>query len=146
VDGVGELFGISKWITVPTTTAFLIGLAFTGSYKRAERIGIAIGLAELAFVPAMILSHPNVHQPVTGLGTSPWHNSQYVYLLAANVGAVIMPWMIFYQQSAVVQRKLKTTMQRQARIDPVRGDLGVHRHDVLRPLHDSQHPRTVGAE
>lgn len=117
VAGVGELFGVSKWITVPVTTAFLIGLAFTGSYKRAERIGIAIGLAELAFVPAMILSHPNVHQLVSGLGTFPWHDSQYVYLLAANVGAVIMPWMIFYQQSAVVQRKLKTTMLRQARID-----------------------------
>ena len=117
VAGVGELFGVSKWITVPVTTAFLIGLAFTGSYKRAERIGIAIGLAELAFVPAMILSHPNVHQLATGLGTFPWHDSQYVYLLAANVGAVIMPWMIFYQQSAVVQRKLKTTMLRQARID-----------------------------
>ena len=117
VAGVGELFGVSKWITVPVTTAFLIGLAFTGSYRRAERIGIAIGLAELAFVPAMILSHPNVHQLVSGLGTFPWHDSQYVYLLAANVGAVIMPWMIFYQQSAVVQRKLKTTMLRQARID-----------------------------
>lgn len=117
VAGVGELFGVSKWITVPVTTAFLIGLAFTGSYKRAERIGIAIGLAELAFVPAMILSHPNVHQLVSGLGTFPWHDRQYVYLLAANVGAVIMPWMIFYQQSAVVQRKLKTTMLRQARID-----------------------------
>ena len=117
VAGVGELFGVSKWITVPVTTAFLIGLAFTGSYKRAERIGIAIGLAELAFVPAMILSHPNVHQLVSGLGTFPWHDSQYVYLLAANVGAVIMPWMIFYQQSAVVQRRLKTTMLRQARID-----------------------------
>ena len=117
VAGVGELFGVSKWITVPVTTAFLIGLAFTGSYRRAERIGIAIGLAELAFVPAMILSHPNVHQLVSGLGTFPWHDSQYVYLLAANVGAVIMPWMIFYQQSAVVQRRLKTTMLRQARID-----------------------------
>ena len=117
VAGVGELFGVSKWITVPVTTAFLIGLAFTGSYRRAERIGIAIGLAELAFVPAMILSHPNVHQLVSGLGTFPWHDRQYVYLLAANVGAVIMPWMIFYQQSAVVQRKLKTTMLRQARID-----------------------------
>jgi Mn2+/Fe2+ NRAMP family transporter len=117
VAGVGELFGISKWITVPVTTAFLIGLAFTGSYRRAERVGIAIGLAELAFVPAMILAHPSLHQLADGLGTFHWHDTQYVYLLAANVGAVIMPWMIFYQQSAVVQRRLKPTQLRQARID-----------------------------
>jgi Mn2+/Fe2+ NRAMP family transporter len=117
VAGVGELFGLSKWLTVPVTTAFLIGLAFTGSYRRAERVGIAIGLAELAFVPAMILAHPSLHQLAAGLGTFHWHNTQYVYLLAANVGAVVMPWMIFYQQSAVVQRKLKPAQLRQARID-----------------------------
>ena len=121
VAGVGELFGISKWVTVPTTTAFLVGLAFTGSYRRAERIGIAIGLAELAFVPAMLLAHPKVHDLLHGLGSFPVHNTQYVYLLAANIGAVIMPWMIFYQQSAVVQRKLALSAMRQARWDTAVG-------------------------
>jgi Mn2+/Fe2+ NRAMP family transporter len=117
VAGVGELFGISKWVTVPTATAFLIGLAFTGSYRRAERIGIAIGLAELAFVPAMILSHPKLHDLFHGLSQLPLGNQQYVFLLAANVGAVVMPWMIFYQQSAVVQRGLTVKALRQARLD-----------------------------
>ena len=117
VAGVGELFGISKWITVPTATVFLIGLAFTGSYKRAERIGIAVGLAELTFVPAMLLSHPHLHDLFHGVGTMPLGDQQYVYLLAANVGAVIMPWMIFYQQSAVVQRGLSVKAIKQARWD-----------------------------
>ena len=71
VDGVGELFGISRWITVPVATAFLLGLALTGSYRRVERIGIAIGLAELAFIPAMILARPSMHSLVQGLGTLP---------------------------------------------------------------------------
>ncbi|PWI43251.1 hypothetical protein CK485_13880 [Streptomyces sp. ICBB 8177] len=121
VAGVGELFGVSKWVTVPTTTAFLVGLAFTGSYRRSERIGIAIGLAELAFVPAMIMTHPKAHDLLHGLGSFPGHNTQYVYLLAANIGAVIMPWMIFYQQSAVVQRKLAVSALRQARWDTAVG-------------------------
>ncbi len=121
VAGVGELFGISKWVTVPTTTAFLIGLAFTGSYRRAERIGIAIGLAELTFVPAMLLAHPKVHDLFQGLHTFPVGNSQYFYLLAANIGAVIMPWMIFYQQSAVVQRKLTIENLRRSRQDTAVG-------------------------
>jgi Mn2+/Fe2+ NRAMP family transporter len=106
VAGVGELFGISPWITVPIATVFLLGLAFTGSYRRAERIGIAVGLAELAFIPAMIFTHPSAHSLVRGLGTVPLGNHSYVYLLAANVGAVIMPWMIFYQQSAIVDKGL----------------------------------------
>jgi len=107
VAGVGELFGISRWVTVPVCTAFLLGLAFTGSYRRVERIGIAIGLAELAFIPAMILARPSVHGLVRGLGTLPLGQQSYVFLLAANVGAVIMPWMIFYQQSAIVDKGLR---------------------------------------
>ena len=106
VAGVGQLFGISRWITVPVCTAFLLGIALTGSYRRIERIGIAIGLAELAFIPAMILAHPSLHDLARGLGTVPLAHRSYLYLLAANVGAVIMPWMIFYQQSAIVDKKL----------------------------------------
>jgi Mn2+/Fe2+ NRAMP family transporter len=106
VAGVGELFGISPWVTVPTATLFMLGLAVTGSYRRAERIGIAVGLAELAFIPAMILAHPSVHGLVKGLGTVPLGQHSYVFLLAANVGAVVMPWMIFYQQSAIVDKGL----------------------------------------
>jgi Mn2+/Fe2+ NRAMP family transporter len=123
VAGVGELFGISKWVTVPTATVFLIGLAFTGSYKRAERIGIAVGLAELTFVPAMILSHPKLHDLFQGTTHLPLGNQQYVFLLAANIGAVIMPWMIFYQQSAVVQRGLTVKALKQARLDTGVGTL-----------------------
>jgi Mn2+/Fe2+ NRAMP family transporter len=84
----------------------MLGLALTGSYRRAERIGIAVGLAELAFIPAMIFTHPSVHALARGLGTLPLGQHSYVYLLAANVGAVVMPWMIFYQQSAIVDKGL----------------------------------------
>jgi Mn2+/Fe2+ NRAMP family transporter len=121
VAGVGELFGISRWVTVPTATAFLLGLAAGGSYRRVERIGIAIGLAELAFIPAMLLAHPSVHDLIGGLGSVPLGNRSYVYLLAANVGAVIMPWMIFYQQSAIVDKGLRPDMLRAERRDTAVG-------------------------
>jgi Mn2+/Fe2+ NRAMP family transporter len=117
VAGVGELFGVSRWVTIPTATAFLLGLALTGSYQRAERIGIAVGLAELTFVPAMLLAHPRMHDLVHGVTSLPLGNQHYVFLLGANVGAVIMPWMIFYQQGAVVQRGLTVKALRQARLD-----------------------------
>ncbi|TWE11361.1 NRAMP family divalent metal transporter [Rudaeicoccus suwonensis] len=123
VAGVGELFGVSKWITVPVATAFLIGIAMTRSYRRVERIGIAVGLAELAFIPAMILAHPKMHDLLKGLHTVPLGHSSYVFLLAANVGAVIMPWMIFYQQSAVVDKGLKKSAIRAARRDTAVGSV-----------------------
>ena len=121
--GVGELFGVSRWVSIPVTVAFLLGLAFTGSYRRVERIGIAIGLAELTFIPAMILAHPSGHDLLHGLATLPLGHKSYVYLLAANVGAVIMPWMIFYQQSAIVDKGLRPTMLRAERRDTAVGSV-----------------------
>ncbi len=121
IAGVGELFGISRSVTIPTTTVFLLTLALSGRYSRVERVGLAIGLAELAFIPAMILSHPRVHDLAHGVASQPLGNSSYLYLLAANIGAVIMPWMIFYQQGAVIDKKLSIASIRQARADTAVG-------------------------
>ncbi|MGA3353017.1 MAG: divalent metal cation transporter [Acidimicrobiales bacterium] len=107
VAGVGELFGVPRTLTVPVAAAFLIGVSMTGSYRRAERIGIALGLAELVFFPAVLMAHPNLADIGRGLGHLPLQNNSYLFLLAANVGAVIMPWMIFYQQGAVLDKGLK---------------------------------------
>jgi Mn2+/Fe2+ NRAMP family transporter len=121
VAGVGELFGISSWVTIPIATAFLVALAMTGSYARVERIGIALGLAELAFFVAVLMSHPWPGAVARGLGSLPLGNSSYLLLVAANVGAVIMPWMIFYQQGAVIDKKLTAGTIRKARQDTASG-------------------------
>jgi len=121
VAGVGELFGISKWITVPTATGALIALALAGGYRRVERAGIVIGLAELTFVVAMLLARPHPGQVLAQLGSQPMGNSAYLTLLAANVGAVIMPWMIFYQQGAMTDKGLGPAALRQARRDTFAG-------------------------
>jgi Mn2+/Fe2+ NRAMP family transporter len=121
IAGVGQLFGISRWVTVPAATAFLLGLAFTGSYNRVERIGIAIGLAELAFIPAMLMSRPHLGTVLRTMGSLPLGNSSYLLLLAANVGAVIMPWMVFYQQGAVIEKRLGAATIRRARYDTAFG-------------------------
>jgi Mn2+/Fe2+ NRAMP family transporter len=62
-----------------------------------------------------------VHDLFHGLGSVPLGNRSYVYLLAANVGAVIMPWMIFYQQSAIVDKGLRPNMLRAERRDTAVG-------------------------
>ncbi|OBG25564.1 NRAMP family divalent metal transporter [Mycobacterium sp. 852002-51057_SCH5723018] len=121
VAGVGELFGVSRWVSVPVATAALLGLALTGSYRRVERIGLAIGAAELAFLVAMVMSRPDPEALLNGLKSMPLGNSSYLLLIAANVGAVIMPWMVFYQQGAVVDKHLSVATIRQARHDTAAG-------------------------
>lgn len=148
VCGVGELVGISRWVSIPVTTTFLLALALTGSYRRVERIGIAFGAAELAFLVAMVMSRPRLHAVVHGLGSVPLGQGSYLLLIAANVGAVIMPWMVFYQQGAVVDTNLSTAAIRQARrgtavgavltqvimisvVVAVAATIGIHRPDAV---------------
>ncbi|WP_068177448.1 divalent metal cation transporter [Mycobacterium sp. UM_CSW] len=121
VAGVGELFGVSRWVSIPIATAALLALALTGSYRRVERIGLIIGSAELAFLVAMVMSRPEPKAFVEGLKSMPLGNSSYLLLIAANVGAVIMPWMVFYQQGAVVDKHLSVATIRQARHDTAAG-------------------------
>jgi Mn2+/Fe2+ NRAMP family transporter len=119
IAGAGELFGLPRVLTIGCAVALLLALVLTGSYTQAERAGIAMGMLELLFIPAALLAHPSPGALKQGLLTVPLSQPSYVFLLAANVGAVIMPWMIFYQQGAVVDKGLR------------RADLPMSRWDTL---------------
>lgn len=106
IAGVGEILAIPSWISVPLVTGVLIAIGLSGSYRRVERIGIAFGLLELFFILAIFIIHPAPSEIVNGMTIIPVHNQDFLFLLAANIGAVIMPWMIFYQQGAIVDKSL----------------------------------------
>ena len=121
IGGVGLIFGIPLWASVGTAVVFLAVVALTGSYRSVEKIAILIGSFELAFVIIAVWAHPKIDVILTGMTQIPWSNPDYLYLAAANVGAVIMPWMIFYQQSAIVDKKIKVSDLRASRWDTILG-------------------------
>jgi Mn2+/Fe2+ NRAMP family transporter len=124
IAGVGRLYGIPAGASVPAAAVFLFAVVCSGSYRRVELIGIGLGLFELAFLVAALLAHPSPRHVASGIVVSqPIGNSSYLALLAANVGAVVMPWMIFYQQGAVIDKRLTTRHLRGARIDTALGAL-----------------------
>ena len=104
----GEIFGIPKVFSVGISFLILLFVVFTGSYRRAETIALIFSLTGFVFIPAAIVAHPDIHELVfKGLfGSQPLGNKDYIWLIAANAGAVIMPWMIYYQQSATVDKNL----------------------------------------
>ncbi len=117
VAGVGDLFGIPHYVSLPMAAAVLLAIVVTGSYRRVERVAIAVGLFELAFFFVAWIAHPNLAQLRTEALHPPVFNASYEYLVAANIGAVIMPWMVFYQQSAVADKRLKAEHFSAARWD-----------------------------
>ncbi len=121
VAGVGELFGVPRLVSLGIVTVLLLAIVLTGSYRRVERVAIALGLFELAFFVVAWRAHPQGADLASGLAHMPITNTAYLYLVAANIGAVIMPWMIFYQQSAVADKKLRPCHYRHAQWDTAFG-------------------------
>jgi len=121
IASVGALFGVPTWLSMLLTVAFLVWLVGTRSYYSVEKIAIAIGAFELVYLLVAWQSHPSLDEITYSLKNLPLHNAHYLYLIAANLGAVIMPWMIFYQQSAIVDKKLKIRHLKAERIETFLG-------------------------
>ena len=123
VAGVGELYGVPRGVSVGLAAAALLAIVLTGSYRRVERVAILLGLFEFAFFGVVAAAHPNVHEVLRESVHIPLANQDYLYLVAANIGAVIMPWMIFYQQSAIADKRLRAEHFNAARWDTAIGSI-----------------------
>lgn len=113
--GVGLLFGIPAWQTVSLVVGGIVLMGLTHSYRSIERIAVAFGLFELAFLYIAFAAHPDVSAIKADLGNIPFTDHGYLYLVTANIGAVIMPWMVFFQQSAVVEKSMGVSQLKLAR-------------------------------
>ena len=123
IAGAALIFGLPAAPLVLLAALLLIVVTFTASYKRAEMFAFALCLVELLFIPAAFAAHPPLHAIVMQgiFGNQPLTDYSYLLLIASNIGAVIMPWMIFYQQSAVVDKGLGIKDMNFARFDTALG-------------------------
>ncbi len=103
-------FGISPIIAVGGAFLVLAGVVMTGRYWTWERLTLMLAAGNLLFIPIAIFSHPSwgaaghaflTWQPMP----SRWNNQTWL-ILVADIGATVTPWMLFFQQGAVVDKGL----------------------------------------
>jgi NRAMP (natural resistance-associated macrophage protein)-like metal ion transporter len=125
VAGAALVFGVPVAPMVIAAAAVLIAVALSGRYRRAEIFALGLCLLELLFIPAAFAAHPQLGTLIRDgiLGNQPLGNRDYLLLVAGNIGAVIMPWMIFYQQSATVDKGLRERDLNLARTDTAIGSV-----------------------
>jgi len=114
---------VPRYVSAPLTGLLLLLVVFTGSYERVEMIAIILGSFEMIYLVTMFMAEPDAVEVFEGIGTTHFGDSDYNMLIAANIGAVIMPWMIFYQQSAVIDKGLTVKELGHARVDTVVGSV-----------------------
>ena len=104
--GVGEIYGVPRAVALLFCALTLLAVVFSGAYRRVERVALVIGMFELAFFAVAWVSHPNLDEVAAHVVDLPLGNHQFLYLSAALIGSAFNPWMVFYQQSAVVDKGL----------------------------------------
>jgi NRAMP (natural resistance-associated macrophage protein)-like metal ion transporter len=108
VAGSMEIFGVSKYISVPVVAIMVWFLVVKGTYKIAERIFLVFSVSLLTYVVSALMSKPQWGE----IGTSIIHpqvkmNTQSLAMVIALIGTTIAPWMQFYMQSSVIEKGLK---------------------------------------
>jgi Mn2+/Fe2+ NRAMP family transporter len=93
-------------------------------YRQAERLLIPVSfLLLIAIVSSTFVFHVNVRSFVfTGLSPmQPFSSPSFDYLLAASVGAVIMPWMLYFHSGADSRRKKQVKDLKNERLETLIG-------------------------
>jgi Mn2+/Fe2+ NRAMP family transporter len=116
------IVGISAPLAIVAALGIHASMVLTTSYKWFERLALALSLALFSFIVLAVAGRPDLGQLGADLAPIPANvPHDYFALVVAIVGASIMPWMLFYQQSASVDKKLKPEDLRGARLETVVG-------------------------
>lgn len=117
-----ELFGVSKYISVPIAALTVWLLIIGGSYKKVQNIFLVISCVFITYIAAGILAGPDwVSAFSSTFAPQPLLESSYLSLIIATIGTTIAPWMIFFTQSNVVEKGSEIKELPLIRIDAVTG-------------------------
>ena len=125
IQAGGLYFGLPSWLSVTIGVALVIGSLAFRRYATWERALMGLAAFNLLFIPAALLAHPSGADFAHALAT--WGplpggmGKAFLTLVLANIGATVTPWMIFFQQSAVVDKGLTRSDLPQGRTDTAIG-------------------------
>jgi Mn2+/Fe2+ NRAMP family transporter len=122
VAGSVEVFGVSKYISVPIVAFLVWYLVVKGTYKFAERIFLIFSVSLLMYIVSALMGNPHWNE----IGHSIVHpqvevNTQSLAMVIGIIGTTIAPWMQFYMQSSVIEKGLKMKNYKYTLIDIVVG-------------------------
>jgi len=117
-----ELFGVSRYLSVPIAAITVSYLVLRGSFHRVEHVLLALGAVFVTYVVAAFLAHPDWSAAARGLVIPSMPLDKTALVLAtATVGTTLAPWGLSFIQSYAVDKKLTTDDLRYERVDVVTG-------------------------
>lgn len=108
VAGSMEIFHVSKYISVPLVAIGVWIMVVKGTYRIAERIFLFFSLCLLVYIIAALMGKPDWNEIGQSMVKPDVEtNFAYISTVIGIIGTTIAPWMQFYMQSAVIEKKLQ---------------------------------------
>ncbi len=117
-----EIFGVSKYISVPLAGIFVLMLVVHGNYKSVEKVFLMACFFYIAYIISGFMSKPDWGEVMRQTVMPQVHvDLGYFVMLVGLVGTTIAPWMQFYQQSSTVEKGMSVEDYKWVRLDTVVG-------------------------
>jgi len=118
--------GLPKAPAVVLAAAVVVAAAFTGSFRRFERIAVAFCAGSLLLIPVYFLAHPAASQMARGfvIPDLPGGSGQLatvMLLIIGIVGTTVAPWQLFFQQSYVIDKRITPRFMKYEKADLIIG-------------------------
>ena len=122
-----EIFGLSKYISVPVSAFFVWWLVVKGNYKSVEKVFLVACLFYLSYIISGFMGKPDWSLIGTALITPTVKlDPTFLTMAVGIIGTTIAPWMQFYLQSSVVDKGLKAEDYQYTRMDVIVGSFMVN--------------------
>ena len=122
-----EIFGVSKYISVPVGAFLVWWMVVKGNYKSIEKVFLTACVFYLSYIISGFLVHPDWSAIKTATFTPTLKFDTGMLTMAIGiVGTTIAPWMQFYLQSSIVDKGLKAESYKYARMDVIFGSITVN--------------------
>lgn len=119
-----ELFGVSRYVSVPLVAVAVTVLVLKGAFHRVEHVLMALAAAFVSYVVAAFFAHPAWGEAARGLVVPSMPVSRdAVLIITATVGTTLAPWGLSFIQSYAVDKRLTIGDLRLERIDVVVGSV-----------------------
>lgn len=121
-----EIFGVSRYISLPVAAFFIWWIVVKGTYKSVEKIFLFACLFYFAYIATGFMVHPQWGEISKEFIRPTFHFKQeYILMVMGIIGTTIAPWMQFYQQSSVVEKGINIKDYKYARLDVIIGGIVV---------------------
>ena len=121
-----EIFGISRYISLPIAAVFIWWIVVKGTYKSVEKIFLFACLFYLAYIATGFMVHPQWGEVSREFVRPSFSfNQAFIIMIMGIIGTTIAPWMQFYQQSSVVEKGISVKDYKYARLDVIIGGIVV---------------------